>query len=172
MLSHSVMSDSLWSYGLHPDRLLYPWNFPGKSLGASCISCIGRWILYCCATWEACYIVYLSPLFQIYLNLCFQVASCRQHAVGSHFYTFSDSFCLLTGVFGTFAFKTITDRVGLKIWLSSSFCYWHFGFPDFFFFFFWLSRFLRYIILWRYRCWACKFSVVCKSSFVCLIALF
>ena len=164
MLSHSVMSDSLWSYGLHPDRLLYPWNFPGKSLGASCISCIGRWILYCCATWEARYIVYLSPLFQIYLNLCFQVASCRQHAVGSHFYIFSDSLCFLTGVFGTFAFKTITDRVGLKI------CYLAVIFI--LLLAFWLSTFLRYIILWCYRCWACKFSVVCKSSFDCLITLF
>ena len=164
MLSHSVMSDSLWSYRLHPDRLLYPWNYPGKSLGASCISCIGRWILYSCATWEARHIVYLSPLFQIYLNLCFQVDSCRQHAVGSHFYIFSDSLCLLTGVFGTFAFKTITDRVGLKI------CYLALIF--FLLLAFWLSRFLRYITLWCYRCWACKFSVVYKSSFVCLIALF
>ena len=124
----------------------------------------GRLILYCCVTCEARYIVYLSPLFQIYLNLYFQVDSCRQHAVGSHFYVFSDNHCLLTGVFGTTAFKTITDRVGLKI------CYLAVIF--FLLLAFWLSRFLRYITLWCYRCWACKFFVVCESSFVCLTALF
>ena len=31
--SHSVMSDSLWSHGLQPTRLLHPWDFPGKSAG-------------------------------------------------------------------------------------------------------------------------------------------
>ena len=30
---HSVMSDSLWSQGLKPARLLCPWNFPGKNTG-------------------------------------------------------------------------------------------------------------------------------------------
>ena len=32
----SVMSDSLWSHGLQPTRLLHPWNFPGKSTGVGC----------------------------------------------------------------------------------------------------------------------------------------
>ena len=32
MLSHSVMSDSLWPHGLHPARLLCPWDSPGKIL--------------------------------------------------------------------------------------------------------------------------------------------
>ena len=58
----------------------------------------------------------------------------------------------------------ITDRVGLKI------CYLAVIF--FLLLAFWLSRFLRYVTLWCYRCWACKFSVVYKSSFVCLISLF
>ena len=31
----SVMSDSLW---LEPARLLCPWNFPGKNIGAGCCS--------------------------------------------------------------------------------------------------------------------------------------
>ena len=57
-LSGSVMSDSLWPHGL--------WDFPGKSTGVgchfllqgintglSCVSCIGRWVLYHCTTWEA-----------------------------------------------------------------------------------------------------------------------
>ena len=52
-------------------RLLCPWNFPGKNTGVGChfllqgisqprdwtcisgVSCIGRQILYHCATWEA-----------------------------------------------------------------------------------------------------------------------
>ena len=55
--------------GLQHARLLCPWHFPGKNTGAgchflhkgfsqprdrtciSCISCIGRQILYHCATW-------------------------------------------------------------------------------------------------------------------------
>ena len=31
--SHSVVSDSSWSHGLQPIRLLRPWDFPGKSTG-------------------------------------------------------------------------------------------------------------------------------------------
>ena len=31
--SYSFVSDSLWSHGLLPTRLLHPWNFPGKSTG-------------------------------------------------------------------------------------------------------------------------------------------
>ena len=32
----SVMSDSLWSCGLQPARLLCPWDSPGKNTGAGC----------------------------------------------------------------------------------------------------------------------------------------
>ena len=35
-LSCSVVSDSLWSYGLYPFRLLYPLDFPGKKTGVVC----------------------------------------------------------------------------------------------------------------------------------------
>ena len=34
MLSHSVMSNSLWSHGLQPGRLLCPWDFPSKNTRA------------------------------------------------------------------------------------------------------------------------------------------
>ena len=34
--SHSVMSDSLWRYGLQPTRVLRLWDFPGKSTGVGC----------------------------------------------------------------------------------------------------------------------------------------
>ena len=34
--SHSVVSTSLWPHGLQPTRLLYPWDFPGKSTGVGC----------------------------------------------------------------------------------------------------------------------------------------
>ena len=36
MLSHSAVSNSLWSHGLKPARLLNPWDSPGKNTGASC----------------------------------------------------------------------------------------------------------------------------------------
>ena len=34
--SRSVLSDSLRPHGLESTRLLYPWNFPGKSTGVGC----------------------------------------------------------------------------------------------------------------------------------------
>ena len=58
----------LWPHGLLPTRLLCPWHFPGKNSGAgchfffqgisqpkdqTCISCIGRQILYRWVTREA-----------------------------------------------------------------------------------------------------------------------
>ena len=64
LLSCSVVSDSLWPYGLKPARLLCPWDSPGKNTGVgshallqrifltryrtpiSHISCIDRWVLY------------------------------------------------------------------------------------------------------------------------------
>ena len=36
MLSHSVVSDSVWPHGLQPARLLYPWDFPSKNTGVGC----------------------------------------------------------------------------------------------------------------------------------------
>ena len=68
MLSHSMVSASLWSYGLWPARLLCPWDSPGKNTGVGChfllqgifltqglnpclLHC--RWILYHWATGEA-----------------------------------------------------------------------------------------------------------------------
>ena len=35
VLSHSVVSDSLWPHGLQPTRLLHPWDSPGKNTGVS-----------------------------------------------------------------------------------------------------------------------------------------
>ena len=34
--SHSVVSNSEWSHGLQPTRLLHSWDFPGKSTGVGC----------------------------------------------------------------------------------------------------------------------------------------
>ena len=34
--SHSVTSDPQRPHGLHPSRLLHPWDFPGKSTGVGC----------------------------------------------------------------------------------------------------------------------------------------
>ena len=32
----SIVSDSLWTYGLEPIRLLCPWDSPGKNTGVGC----------------------------------------------------------------------------------------------------------------------------------------
>ena len=68
VLSHSVVSDSLWPHGLESTRLLCPWDSSGKNPGVGCHfllrgiswtqgsnpnSCIGRQILYWWATGEA-----------------------------------------------------------------------------------------------------------------------
>ena len=36
MFSHSVISNSLWPFGLQPTRLLCPWDSPGKNTGVVC----------------------------------------------------------------------------------------------------------------------------------------
>ena len=72
----SVLFDSLRLYGLQPARFLCTWNFPGKNNGVvftsyskgcswprdqpcvSCVSCIGRPILYHYANWEALLVIY------------------------------------------------------------------------------------------------------------------
>ena len=41
--SRSVMSDPSWPHGLHPTRLLQPWDFPGKSTGVGCHFLLHRW---------------------------------------------------------------------------------------------------------------------------------
>ena len=39
----SVMSNSLWLYGLQPTRLLSPWDFPGKNTEVGCFSRGSSW---------------------------------------------------------------------------------------------------------------------------------
>ena len=63
-----VVSDSLQPHGLWPSRLLRPWDSPGRNTAVgchfllqgifriqsqTCISCIGRGVLYPSTTWEA-----------------------------------------------------------------------------------------------------------------------
>ena len=66
LLSRVRLSVTPWTLAT---RHLCPWDFPGKDTGVgyqfllqgifpnqthvSCVSCIGRWFLYHCATWEA-----------------------------------------------------------------------------------------------------------------------
>ena len=40
--SCSVISNSLWPYGLKPSRLLCPWDFPDKNTGAGCYLLLQR----------------------------------------------------------------------------------------------------------------------------------
>ena len=71
----------LWPNELQPASLLCPWDFTGKNTGlgchfflqrifptqgSNCSSCIGRWILYHWATWEA-------PNNELYNNLFFRI---------------------------------------------------------------------------------------------------
>ena len=68
VLSCSDVSYSLWPRGLYPTSLLCPWDFSERSTGVgchfplqgtfptqgqTCVSFIGRWILYHWAAWEA-----------------------------------------------------------------------------------------------------------------------
>ena len=53
--SCSVMSDSLWTHGLQPTRLLHPWDFPGKSTGVGCHRLL-QYVyihMYVCCCWVA-----------------------------------------------------------------------------------------------------------------------
>ena len=36
LLSHFVMSDSVWPHRMQPTRLLHPWDSPGKNTGVGC----------------------------------------------------------------------------------------------------------------------------------------
>ena len=38
LVSHSVVSNSLWPHGLWPTKLLCPWDSPGKNTGVDCHS--------------------------------------------------------------------------------------------------------------------------------------
>ena len=61
LFNRSIMSSSLWPYGLLPSRLLCPWDFSGKNTGVGChfllqgifltqelnlSLLLGKWILY------------------------------------------------------------------------------------------------------------------------------
>ena len=42
-VSHSVVSDSLWTlWTVYPTRLLCPWEFPGKNTGVGCCALLQR----------------------------------------------------------------------------------------------------------------------------------
>ena len=71
----SVVSNSLWPYGLWPTRLLCLWDFPGKSTEVGCHALLQgifltqgskpcllhwRWILYCWATQESVFLYYIQ----------------------------------------------------------------------------------------------------------------
>ena len=60
--SRSVLSNSLWTNGLQPTRLLCPWDFPGKSTRVGCYFLLQElsaydyreiWLIKLSAKWEA-----------------------------------------------------------------------------------------------------------------------
>ena len=76
------MSDSVMPWTILT-RLFSRWNFPGKNTGVdchflpprdqihvSCISCIGRQILYHCTTWEAQFLQFSSVQFSSVAQSC------------------------------------------------------------------------------------------------------
>ena len=85
MISCSVMSDSLQSHRLQPTRLLCLWHFPVKNWSGlpspkfressqprdwahiSYVSCISKWILSHCATWEAPLALQFSWIYSWYI---------------------------------------------------------------------------------------------------------
>ena len=52
--SRSVVSDSSQPHGLHPTRLLRPWDFPGKSTGVGCHCLLQIWIHVCANSLQLC----------------------------------------------------------------------------------------------------------------------
>ena len=85
------MSDSLRPRGLQPARLLRPWDSSGKNTGVgclptstgsswwdrthvSCVSGIGRWVLYHWAPWEA-------PSRRIPLSIFWSALSCYNRSL-------------------------------------------------------------------------------------------
>ena len=60
--SHSVVSHSSWPHGLHPSRLLRPWDFPGKRTG------VGR---HCLLHFQSLPSYYSDTLSSCYLFLNF-----------------------------------------------------------------------------------------------------
>ena len=95
VLSCSVVSNSSLPNGLQPARLLSPWNSQARisewvaisfSRGSSQprdrtqVSCIGRWILYHCATWEP---LYRSALFSCGMTSYMGLNTRRQRSVGA-----------------------------------------------------------------------------------------
>ena len=91
--SRSVVSDSFRPHGLQPTRLLYPWDFPGKSTGVGChcllwqildnhhlfqhysktISNSTTWPSCSFFTWVFFLIIFWNSLGSIYTLCCFQL---------------------------------------------------------------------------------------------------
>ena len=73
--SHWVMSNSQWPHGLQPNRLLHPWNFPGKSTGVGCHCLLRKLHELFVIFWRLipCQLVYLpicSPALRVVFSFC------------------------------------------------------------------------------------------------------
>ena len=58
--SWSVVSDSAWTHGLQPTRLLRPWDFPGKRTG---VRCHGLLHLFC-----LCFVVKMTTYIKYFAS--------------------------------------------------------------------------------------------------------
>ena len=130
MLSHAVMSDSLWPYGLRPARLLCPWDSPSKNTGVGChalppgdlstqglnLRLLADGSFTTSTTWEApCR--FLDPLNSSYrsprLRIPFLANFCERCKIYVYFFFFA---CECTVVTAPFVEKTI-----LSVRILSSF---------------------------------------------------
>ena len=101
VLTCSFVSDSLRPRGLQPSRPLCPWGFPGKDTGVgfllwgssrprartqvSCVSYIGRQILYHCVSWEVPILKPACAHTYIYINTYVSPPSTpASHPLGHH----------------------------------------------------------------------------------------
>ena len=87
---HPCVCGCVWVWVL--SGILCPWDFPGKNTGVgyysrecsqhrdgthiSCISCIGRWILYHHTSWEAHISIYNYNYLKIYVCIYIHILVC------------------------------------------------------------------------------------------------
>ena len=128
MLSCSVVTD-FWTHGLSTPRLLCPCNFPSKNIGVgchfllqgifltrewtqvSCISFIGRQILYHWATWE-------SPKEAIFLALLLmgiQIQNPLKHIQVLHRFSPNDLSAVTVKTGQSFVHKYVRKVIFLKV---------------------------------------------------------
>ena len=80
--SRSVMNDSSWPHGLQPNRLLHPWDFPGKSTGVGCYRLLRA---NKCDIWiETCHRNFTHIVCSVFCCHMYSVAAVVSSSLGPH----------------------------------------------------------------------------------------